>query len=179
MKSWIITKITGTGTDEDPIRPYLADQDTVSSMMELPDGKYLCRVAGTPSQIVTILSDQDITELTDEQAKNLIHSKHPDSDIENIDVADPEIDEIAKTIGLDPHLRADIKTPSRGKQVLQDQENYLMTHISMKKGRSKQFWDDEAAKSGVHHKGIDIENAIIDGKADAHEFVLSRLREKI
>jgi len=176
MKSWILTKITGTGTDEDPIRPYLADQNTTSSMMELPDGKYLCRVAGTPSQIDTILSDPDITELTDEQAKNLIQSKHPDSDLENLDVADPEIDEIAKTIGLDPHLRADIKTPSQGKQVLQDQENYLMAHISTKKGRSKQFWDDEAAKSGVYHKGIDIEKAVLDGKAEAHEFVLSRLR---
>lgn len=30
--------------------------------------------------------------------------------------------------------------------------------------------------NGVHHKGIDIEKAILDGKAEAHEFVLSRLR---
>ena len=28
----------------------------------------------------------------------------------------------------------------------------------------------------MHHKGIDIEKAILAGKAEAHEFVLSRLR---
>jgi len=169
----------GTGMDDDVRRPYLADQSVPTSIIELPDGKCLCRVAGTPKQIDTIIADTDITNLTDEQAKNLIHSKHPDSDLENLDVADPEIDEIAKLLSIDPHLRADIQTPSRGKQVIQDQENYLMAHISMKKGKSKQLWDDEAAKSGKYPKGIDIENAILDGKTDAHEFVLSRLREKI
>jgi len=178
MKLWIQTKIIGTGMDEDPIRPYLIDQDISSSMMELLNGKCLCRVAGTPKQIDTILADPDIIKITDEQAKNLIQLKHPNSNLENLDIIDPEIDEIAKILLIDPHLRADIKIPSRGKQVLQDQENYLMAHISMKKSKSKQFWDDETSKSDNYSKGIDIEKAILDGKIDAHEFVLSRLRNK-
>ena len=177
MKKFIQTKIIGTGTEEDPRRPYLADQDVSASMMELADNDCLCRVAGTPAQIATILTYAAITKQTDEQATTTIKSKHPDSSLENLDIADPEIDEIAKSLGLDPYLRADIRIPSRGKQVLQDQENYLMAMISEKKDKSKQFWDGEASKSGKYSKGIDIQNDIIDGKDAAHEFILSRLRQ--
>ena len=179
MKAFIQTKIIGTGTGDDPRRPYLADQPVSASMLELPDNNCLCRVAGTPTQITTILADDAITEQTDEQATTIIQSKHPDSNLENIDIADPEIDEIAKSLGLDPHLRADIKIASRGKTVLQDQENYLMAHISEKKGITRPLWDGEAAKSGEYLKGIDIQNDILDGKSAAHEFVLSRLRAKV
>ena len=176
MKILIQTKIIGTGTDDDARRPYLADQDVPASMIELSDTECLCRVAGTAAQIATILADAEITEHTDEQVQTIIRSKHQDSDLENLDIADPEVDDIAKAQGLDPHLRADIQMPSRGKQVLQDQENYLLALISTKKGKSKKFWDDEASKSGKCAKAIDIENDIIDGKGAAHEFVLSRLR---
>ena len=170
MKVWIVTHV---GMD----RAYTSGIDIVCSMMKInfPD-EVLCRVAGTPAQITTILADDAITEQTDEQATTIIQSKHPNSNLENIDIADPEIDEIAKSLGLDPHLRADIQIPSRGKQVLQDQEKYLMAHISEKKGMSKQFWDNIASKSGKYQKGIDIQNDIIDGKGAAHEFILSRLR---
>lgn len=157
-------------------KAYLANQNILSSIIELDDNKCLCRVSGTQTQINIILSDTVITQQTDEQAQTTIIAKYPDSGLENIDIADPEIDTIAKTQGLDPHLRADIKIPTRGKQVLQDQENYLMSHISTKKDKSKEFWNNEAAMSGKYPKGIDIENDIIDGKSTAHEFVLSRLR---
>ena len=177
MKAFIQTKIIGTGTDNDSRRPYLADQSIHASMMELPDSKCLCRVAGTPTQIATILADAAIIEQTDEQANTIIQSKHPDSTLENLDITDPEIDEIAKANGLDPHLRADIQIPSRGKQLLPSQENYLMAQISTKQRKSKQFWDDEAGKSGKYLRGIDIENAVLDGKGAAHEFVLLRLRK--
>ena len=176
MKIWIQTNIIGTVTELDPRRPYLADQNIPVSMIELPDNKCLCRIAGTPAQIATILANAAITEQTDEQAETIIQSKHPDSNLENLDIADPEIDEIAKSLGLDPHLRADIQIPSRDKQVLQDQENYLMAQISTKKGISRPMWDDEATKSGKYLKGIDIQRDVIDGKSAAHEFVLSRLR---
>ena len=176
MKALILSKIIGTGTGNDSRRPYLADQDVHASILELPDNKCLCRVAGTPAQISAILADAAITEQTDDQATTIFQSKHPDSSLENLDIADPEIDEIAKSLGLDPHLRADIKIASRGKTVLQDQENYLMTHISEKKGISRSMWDDEAVKSGKYLKGIDIQRDVLDGKGAAHEFVLSRLR---
>ena len=176
MKKWIQTKIIGIGTEDDPRRPYLADQGVQTSMIELSDNKCLCRIAGTPTQIATILADTAITELTDEQATTTIQSKYPDSNLENLDIADPEIDEIAKSLGLDPHLRADIKIASRGKTVLQDQENYLMAMISEEKGISRPMWDEEAVNSGKYLKGIGIQRDVIDGKGAAHEFVLSRLR---
>ena len=214
-------------------KPYLADQDVPASMLELPNDACLCRIAGTPAQIATILADAAITEQTDEQAEKQAKAKWisdisrltaekflafmddlacSDSDreliqtlidgyieitfgdaltkvdeiptllddighfvdLEKLDIADPEIDAIAESLGLDPHSRADIQTASRGKQYLQDQENYLLAMIATKKGKSKQFWDAEAKKSGM--KGIDIENAILDGKGAAQEFILSRLR---
>ena len=175
MKVFIQTNIIGTGTDDDARRPYTADQSVPASMLELANDKCLCRVAGTPAQIAIILADAAITEQTDEQAETTIHAKHPASALENLDIADPEIDAIAKSLGLDPHSRADIQTASRGKQLLQDQENYLLAMISTKKRKSKKFWDDEASKSG--RKGIDLENAILDGKGAAHEFVMRILRE--
>lgn len=170
MKVWITTHVDGD-------RAYTSGIDIACSMMKINfPSEVLCRIAGTPAQIATIIEDAAITEQTDEQSETTIHAKHPGSNLENIDIADSEIDAIAKAQGFDPHSRADIQTASRGKQLLQDQENYLLAMISTKKGKSKQFWDDEAAKSGKWAKGIDIENAILDGKGEAHEFVLSRLR---
>ena len=178
MKAWIKTKIIGEGTEDDPKRPYLANQRVTVSMMETDREACLCRVAGTLEQINTILEDTEITQLTDEEARQIIKSKYPNSDLENLDIADPEIDEIAKSLGLDPKIRGDIQIPTRGKQVLQDQENYLMAHISEKLGLTKDFWDTEAKKS-KWTKGIEIEHDIKEGKTEAHEFVLSRIREKL
>ena len=182
MKVFIRTKIIGTGSSEDPRRPYLANQEsetTVASMIELENNECLCRVAGTPEQINAITADTDITQLTDEEARKIIKSKYPDSDLENLDVADPEIDEIAKAQGIDPKIRADIVIPSRGRQVLQDQENYLMAHICEKISLTRDYWDTEAAKTTKWEKGISIEHSIKDGHVEAHEFVLSRIRKKI
>lgn len=176
MKLFISTKMLGTGAEGDYLRPFLADQDVSASMMTLDDGMCVCRVAGDPSAIAIVAPHPDIDVLDDSAALSVMRGKYHECDLENVDIPDPEIDEIAKANGLDPHLRADIKTPSRGNQVLQDQENYLMAMISTKKGKSKQFWDDEAGKSGKYPKGIDIENAIIDGNNEVHEFVMSRLR---
>jgi len=179
MKVWIQTKIIGTGSAEDPKRPYVADQTVDVSMMEIGTNTCLCRVAGTPDQISTITGDTEITQLTDEEARKIIKSKYPNSDIENVDVADPEIDEIAKAQGIDPKIRADIVVPTRGRQVLQDQENYLMAHICEKIGLTRDYWDAEAAKTTKWVKGINIEHSIKDGHVEAHEFVLERIRKKI
>jgi len=178
MKAWIKTKIIGEGAEDDPKRPYLANQRVTVSMMKIDREACLCRVAGTPEQINTILEDAETTQLTDEEAGQIIKSKYQNSDLENLDIADPEIDEIAKSLGLDPKIRGDIQIPTKGKQVLQDQENYLMAHISEKLGLTKDFWDTEAKKS-KWEKGIEIEREIKDGKIEAHEFVLSRIREKL
>jgi len=179
MKAWIKTKIIGTGSAEDPKRPYVAGQNVDASMMEIDANTCLARVAGTPDQISAITGDTDITQLTDEEARKIIKQKYPNSDLENVDVADPEIDEIAKAQGIDPKIRADIVVPTRGKMVLQDQENYLMAHICEKIGLTRDYWDAEAAKTTKWEKGIDIEHSIKDGHVEAHEFVLERIRKKI
>jgi len=179
MKVWVKTKIIGTGTGTDPRRPYLSGQDVRYSVIELANDKCLCRCAGTPEQINTITADADITQLTDEEARKIIKSKYPDSDLENVDVADPEIDEIAKAQGIDPKIRADLIIPTRGRQVLQDQENYLMAHICEKLLLTRDYWDAEAAKTTKWKKGIDIEHSIKDGEVLGHEFVLERIRKKI
>ena len=146
------------------------------SRMLLNDTEALYRISADPAMINAVINDIDVTLISDEEAITKIHLLHPNSDLENIDVEDPEIDEIAKSLGLDPHIRADIQIPSRGKQLLPPQENYLMAQISTKKGISRPMWDNEAVKYGKYLKGIDIQRAVIDGKGAAHEFILSRLR---
>ena len=177
MKAIIRTKIIGTGTSENPRRPYLASQNVPASMMELADNECLCRVAGTPTQISAIVADAEITQQTDEEALTIIKNKYPNSDTENIDIGDSEIDNIAEAQGLKPKLRADIVMPTRGKQLLQDQENYLMSHICEKMKFTKAWWDKEA-KNGKWATGSDLEKDIKDGKGEAHEFTLSRIRMK-
>lgn len=178
MKIWIKTKIIGTGTEKDSRRAYI-NQTVSVSMMELENNKCLCRVAGTAEQISVIIADVEITELTDEEAQSIIKTKYPNSDLENTDISDLEIDEIAKSHGLDPKIRADIIIPTRGKQLLQDQENYLMSLICERISLSKDYWDTDVAKTTKWKKGIDIEHDIKDGKGEAHEFVLSKIRDTV
>lgn len=179
-----------------------------SIIKPLSDGKPIFRLAGLPVDIEPIITDAKLTTtdfilLTDEEVLIEQRTKRVEGisqlaiqrgeiaqvDMkpargrddwmhEGCDCADPEVDAIAKANGLDPHSRADIQMPSHGKQVLQDQENYLMSQISEKKGMSRSMWDSEAVKSGKYSKGIDIEKDVIDGKGAAHEFILSRLRTK-
>jgi hypothetical protein len=180
---------------------------STAEVKPLSSGHILVRVVGMPTSIIPIIEDAKLNLdgmqlLTDDESEILVRTElimdvsqleiqrgnisafdlipYPGREnwsCESCDCADPEIDTIAKSLGLDPHqIRSTIQMPSRGKQVLQDQENYLLAQISTKKGKSNQFWDDEAVKSGKYPKGIDIDNAILDGKGAAQEFVLSRLR---
>jgi len=181
VKVWIKTVLEEKKDETGEVTrvPYLANQAVRYSVTELENNECLCRVAGTPDQISAITADADITQLTDEEARKIIKSKYPNSDLENLDIADPEIDEIAKAQGIDPKIRADIVVPSVGRQVLQDQENYLMAHICEKIGLTRDYWDTKAAKTTKWEKGINIEHSIKDGHVEAHEFVLERIRKKI
>jgi len=173
MKVWIKTKfVAGEKGDREP---YLARLKLSYSLIDLGD-VCLCRVAGTPDQISTILADAEITQLTDEEARKIIKSKHPNSDLENVDVADPEVDEMAKSLGIDPHIRADIQVPTVGKQLLQDQEKHLLSLISERLGLTRDQWDTYA-KEKFGKLGIDIDREIREGKNEAHEIVLNIIRE--
>lgn len=177
MKAIIRTNIAGTGTYGDLRRPYTAYQLVQYSFIKLDDTTCITRVSGTPAQIATIKADAAITVLTDDDAQIIIKSKYPDSDLENIDIADNEIDEIAKAQGLGPKLRADIQMPTRGKQLLQDQESYLMSFISKKMEFTEDWWNKEA-KNGKWATGKELEDSVKDGCGEAHEFILSRIRTK-
>lgn len=132
----------------------------------------LLRISGTKKQINTFL----LYKITDEKAKAIIQLKNPNNNLENIDVPDIEIDEIAKIYGLNPNIRKDIQIPTYGKQILQNQINYLLKHISIKQNKSKEFWDIKAKETNKWKKGIDIEIDILNGNGEAQEFILSNLR---
>jgi len=176
MKLWIKTKIVGKGTEDDPRRPYLS-VNLPYSMIDLGN-ECLARVSSKPEEIKKLLGDQNITVLKDEEARAIIKSRYPNANLENVDVIDIEIDEIAKENGLDPHeIRRDIQIPTVGKQVLQDQEKHLMTVVSKKLGFSRAYWDKVA---GIHYnkKGIEIDRDIRTGYNYAHTFVLDRIRAR-
>jgi len=172
---------TGVVTGIDPLtsiktrKPYLVGLNLPYSAIGF-DTYFICRVSGTPTQISTIQADATITQLTDADALTEIRKKYSTAELYNCDIADSEVDKIAKSIGINPQLRADIKM-SRGKNipVLQEQENYLMAIISEKKGKTKAYWDAETTKTAKWKFGKDLEKDIIDGKQEAHEFVLSKL----
>jgi len=178
MKVWIKTVLEGRKNKRGGVLrvPYLANQTVRYSVMEIKDNECLCRVAGTPDQINAILADAKITRLTDEEAQKIIKSKHPNSDLENVDVADPEIDEMAKSVGIDPCARADIQMPTVGRQVLQDQEKHLLSLISAKLGLTRDQWD-AYVKEKFGKLGIDIDREIREGKNETHEIILNIIRE--
>jgi len=176
MKLWIKTKFVGKGTENDPRRPYLP-VNLPYSMLDLGD-ECLVRVSGKLEETKKLIEDPDITVLKDEEAREIIRSRNPNADLENVDIIDVEIDEIAKENGLNPHeIRRDIQIPTVGKQLLQDQEKHLMTVVSKKLGFSRAYWDKVAS---VHYnkKGIDIDRDIRAGYNYAHTFVLDRIRAR-
>jgi len=179
MKVWIKTKFEIKEIDGIPHRTPASVLETLPhSILEIDDNTCLVRVSGKPEEIKKLLSDPNIIVLTDEEARTIIKSKNPNADLENVDIIDVEIDEIAKENGLDPHeIRRDVQIPTVGKQLLQDQEKHLMTVVSKKLGFSRAYWDKVA---GIHYnkKGIDIDREIREGKNEAHTFVLDRIRAR-
>lgn len=161
MKTWVETEVIGTGTDEDPFRPDLGphdlDPDLRYSMMDRGDGTCLCRVAGPPTKIKDIEQATVPNPQTDDQARTIIKEHHPDSDLENVDVPDPEVDAM---LNNPAEVRSDVQAPTVGNQVLQDQEFHAMQVIA-------------------NHKGIDIsphKQGIETGRKDEHEEAMKKLR---
>jgi len=137
MKAWVKTKLEKkvSITGETIRVPYLANQPVRYSVMELGNDECLCRVSGTPEQINTIAADSSVLLLTDKEAKELIKSRNPNSDLENIDVPDAELEELAKVEELNPHeIKRDVQIPTRGRQVLQCQEMHLLRILATKRG---------------------------------------------
>lgn len=216
MKVWILTKVIGKGTDEDPRRPYLpvnlqyiksfiedlgaaVDADLVElfreneeeyrkkliegleklsdeevrrllrrvcpftySMLDLGN-ECLVRLSGKPEDIKKLIEDPEIKVLKDEEARKIIKSKYPNSDLEDLDVADIELEELAKAEGLDPHeIKRDVQVPTRGRRVLQCQEAHLFRVLAKKK------------KVDIS----DIEEHIELGSKHAFNRALARLRGK-
>jgi len=161
MKLWIKTKIVGSGTAEDPRRAYIPTDNINCVMMEIDDNTCLCRIAGHPDEIKTILSDPNITVVTDAEALDIIKSKNKYFELEDLDVTDPELEELARSEGLDPHeIKRDVQVPTRGKRVLQCQEAHLLRVLAKKKGIDIS----------------DIEEHIELGSKHAHNRALARLR---
>lgn len=177
MKAWIKTSCYFKNEEEGYL-PDLAGYETQVplSLMKINfPTEVLVRVAGSPDVINAIVTAKG--SLTDTEARTHIQNLHPNADLENVDTRDPEVDEIAKSEGLNPdEIRRDVQVPTRGKQVLQDQEQHIMAVVCEKIGLTRDYWDAEAKK--IRNRGIDIEHSIKDGRSEEHEFVLSRIRNK-
>jgi len=130
------------------------------SLIDLGDETCLCRVSALPELAASIVADTAITVLTDSEAEAILKSKYPLSELENLDIKDVEVDELAKAEGIDPAVRADIQVPTRGRQVLQSQEMHLLKLIANKK------------RIDIG----DLEEEIELGKNHAHNQALARLR---
>jgi len=162
-KTWINTDVI---TDSEGIRvPDLAgfegDPDVVYSMMDRGDGTCLCRVAGPQAKVKDIEQATVPNPQTDDQARDLIQKDHPNSDLENVDIPDPELDSMLEAEGEDPTgVRSDVQTPTEGNQVLQDQELHAMEVVAQK-------------------RGVDIpdKDKIKKGFCNAHRNSMSRLRK--
>jgi len=156
MKIWTETNITGTGSGADMRRPNLPPGIRYS-MLDKGDGTCLCRVAGSPNIIRRIRR-----RLSDNEAEAILKSLNPEFNLGDLDVPDPELDNILRTLGEDPdEIRRQVKAPIKGKHVLQDQELAIIRRIAQ-------------------HRGITIgkrdEDGIKEGKTEAHERILGRLR---
>jgi len=158
-KTWVETEITGSGTDEDPLRPdlggYEDDPEIQYSMMDKGDGTCLARVAGPQTKI----SNLTAPTRTDSEARGIIQTHHPNSDLENVDVPDPELDGIAEGLGIEP-LEVRRSAPITTPQALQSQEAEVFK---------------EAAKA----KGVDVSSdlpTIYEGKCSNHGSAMEKLR---
>jgi len=166
MKSWIETDFkTVTEGDETYRAPDLAGYETDSdinySIMDKGDGTCLCRVAGPPAKVREIEQATVPNPRTDDQARNSIQEHRPNSDLENLDVRDPEIDAMLEAEGEDPaDVRSDVQVPTVGEQVFQDQELRAMEVVAQE-------------------RGVDIpdKDRIKRGFGSAHENAMGRLRK--
>lgn len=184
MKKWIIVdyvKKKTVGICGETIEEWKPNLDGYEDKINITrhkiayPGEVLLKISGMPSDIAFIILLPNVTTKSDDEAFSIIQTTN--NELEDLDVLDFEIDEIAKSQGVDPQIRADIQIPTRGKQPLQDQENYLMTHICEKMEFTKAWWDKEAP-NGKWATGVAIENDIKEGKGEAYEFTLSRMRMK-
>lgn len=153
---------------------YTSNQKMNISLMRLGSEVY-ARVSGTSEQCDIVKDDPGIEIIDDLTFLSKVREYHPTFELYNCDVSDIEVDTIAISSGLSPLLRGDILVPrSSNVPVLQEQEKYLLSLISERKGKTKEYWDIEAEKVGK--LGIEIDDEILNGTGDSHEFVLSRLR---
>jgi len=161
MKVWISTNLYeaqyGSRRTRIPdLGGYEMNSGLSYSVLDRRDGSCLTRVAG-PKQVVDLIV---APRLTDEEARSLIKLYRPGSELWNVDVADPEIDELARGVGLDPY------------------------HERVRNGKyGGSLWEQEPQiiKSVARAAGVSISDKELDnirhGRCDAHENVLSKLRQ--
>jgi hypothetical protein len=194
MKVWVIAKVIGTGTPDDEFRPCcyikpeaeigrwptnVAEMDLYksaycNSQVPLGNGRVLCCFAGTPKIIREMLSNPDVEQITDDKAEEIIKSIYPERNLSDFDVIDHEVGFLAIIEGIEEYKHM-LVPGSNSKEI----ELTIMKRLCEKYGLTTDYWDAEATKTTKWKRGIDIEKDILSGKAEAHEFVLSKIREKI
>jgi len=171
MKSWIRTscyQTTEPDTGEITHLPDFGGYET-ELLSALPEIAYslakinfpsdvLCRVAGPQAKVSAIVAAKGT--LTDDEASTIIAKINPNSGLRNVDVRDGEVDMLAEAIGLNPHY----ERTKNGKY-------------------GRPLWEQEPQiiESVAKAMGVPISDKELDdirrGRCDAHENVLSKLRQ--
>lgn len=144
MKIWTTTSCYVTGLEEPGYRPDLGgleeDEDISYSMFKIDfPTSVLLRVAGPTAKLSAL------TPISDAEAAVFINAAG--ASLVNVDVPDRELDDIARSSGLDPskiRREAKIDTP----QALQSQETALALEIATKKGKTISAEDIAGMKAG-------------------------------
>lgn len=178
MRAFVRTRYTGTGTLDDPKRPYLPAEDIFYSVLDLGE-KCIAAISGEQHKVEEILQDPEIEVLSDSEVWRIIRSINPQADLEDLAVRDKEIDIIARELGIDPYaVRKSKDKPTVGRRVLHEQEAELMKNICENLGLTREFWDTVAG-GGKWTRGLDIGLDLKRGRVEAHEIVMGKILKKI
>ena len=178
MKKIIKTKIIDLNGEENKKTIYLPVHDISYSVIDLGMDNALVRMAGKREVIEKIIKDKEIKVLTDEEGLIELRRIYSFASLENLNIKDDEVDDIATMIEINPQIRADITITELERPVLEEQEIYLLQHICERMKISKKYWNEKSKLSGKWKDGQELEDEIRNGKCEAHNFILEHIRAR-
>jgi len=133
MKAWVRVPYKRVGEPWTRRVPDFGRYSPNYSSVDLRDGTCLARIAGEAETVEAIKRLAHATELDDYSARALLRTIHPNSDLEDCDVPDPEVDALLKREGLDP---AEVRRKARvtTKHALQSQELHALATLAERRG---------------------------------------------
>ena len=201
MKNWFIAKRIGKGTFEDPYRPFFenipkgpylgrfpstleefdnGDTALNFSALQISSDEYLCCVGASHhimQKIFEGVTQKKAREVSDDEAWEIIKENAPNTLLKDFNVIDPEVVFFA-------HIFIELENELNRMQKPNSPEDTRNIEIDILRktgeifGLMPEYWDSEIKKAGKWKHGKELEDDVLDGRTEAHEFVLSRIREK-